>query len=127
MTYLARRDAINRRNIKAGWKATGLWPIDVTIPLDNPMLPGSRKFNQDRAEEPRPVTPVDQDADPMFETPTAGADVRRQLLISGLQATHGVVCLALIELGHDIDWSRALIWMVFGVLFVAGRIEVPQI
>jgi 4-hydroxybenzoate polyprenyltransferase len=33
----ARKLAISPDNIKAGWKATGLWPLNIAKPLLNPM------------------------------------------------------------------------------------------
>jgi len=36
--YKAREDALTRRVIKSGWAKTGMWPVDVTVPLANPRL-----------------------------------------------------------------------------------------
>ena len=35
---LARKEAIIGRNIRAGWKATGLWPVNSKIPLKNSLI-----------------------------------------------------------------------------------------
>ena len=34
----ARIEAFTERNIKSGWRATGLWPININKPLRNPLL-----------------------------------------------------------------------------------------
>ena len=36
--HKAREDALTRRVIKSGWAKTGMWPVDVTVPLANPRL-----------------------------------------------------------------------------------------
>jgi hypothetical protein len=35
---LARKEAITGRNIRAGWKVTGLWPVNLQIPLKNSLI-----------------------------------------------------------------------------------------
>ena len=34
----ARHDALTSKNIKAGWKATGLWPVSIAKPLMSRLL-----------------------------------------------------------------------------------------
>ncbi|OHE92286.1 transposase [Colletotrichum orchidophilum] len=36
--FQARNEALTVRNICSGWKATGLWPVDMSKPLLNPLL-----------------------------------------------------------------------------------------
>lgn len=75
----ARKAAQTIQNIRSGWRATGLWPVNIQRPLENPLLPGSKNFNQDPSETSQPVTPTREEPGPLFETPSAGAEVREQL------------------------------------------------
>ena len=36
--YKARKEALSAKNIKSGWKATGLWPKSIAKPLISPLL-----------------------------------------------------------------------------------------
>ena len=47
----ARHDALTSKNIKAGWKATGLWPVNMAKPLMSPLLMESS--NQTPKKGPR--------------------------------------------------------------------------
>ena len=47
----ARRDALITKNIKAGWKATGLWPVNMAKPLMSPLL--MENSNQTPKKGPR--------------------------------------------------------------------------
>ncbi|KAF4435476.1 hypothetical protein F53441_13499 [Fusarium austroafricanum] len=41
--YKARLEAISKNNIRAGFRATGLWPVNMTKPLMNPMVTETKK------------------------------------------------------------------------------------
>ena len=73
----ARESALTSRNIRSGWRQTGLWPVNINIPLSNPRLLQKPK------NEPRPVTPSKEQHHDTFKTPAAGAEVRA--LIDQLQ------------------------------------------
>jgi 4-hydroxybenzoate polyprenyltransferase len=46
----ARIDALTAKNIKAGWQASGLWPVRMSKPLMNRLL----LENSNKAAEPTP-------------------------------------------------------------------------
>ena len=47
----ARIAGITKENIKAGWKATGLWPVNISIPLQNPLVTTSPEGPQTLPDE----------------------------------------------------------------------------
>ena len=65
----ARRDALTSKNIKAGWKATGLWPVNIAKPLMSPLLiensnqtPKKRPHSQPQPSPHTPYTPTPRPA-----------------------------------------------------------------
>ena len=57
--YKARLDALTARNIRSGWQATGLWPINSAKPLmSRLLLENSNNLEEEskkrKAEEPLP-------------------------------------------------------------------------
>jgi 4-hydroxybenzoate polyprenyltransferase len=57
--YKARLDSLIARNIKSGWKASGLWPINSAKPLLSRLLLENSNNSEDqatkrKAEEPLP-------------------------------------------------------------------------
>ena len=53
--HWARSKALSQSNIKAGWKATGLWPVSVRKPLSSRQL--LQNSNSTQLTELPPVTP----------------------------------------------------------------------
>jgi hypothetical protein len=73
--HRAREEGITARNIRSGWRQTGLWPLDVSIPLANPRL--TKPTDEAIASVTR-TTPTKGDTVDCFETPVVGAQVRKQ-------------------------------------------------
>ena len=40
----ARIEALTEKNIQSGWRATGLWPVNITKPLRNPFFPEEERL-----------------------------------------------------------------------------------
>ena len=81
--YKARLNALTARNIKAGWQASGLWPVNSAKPLMNRLLlENSNNKEQEsrkrKADEPVPEWNADQS---LFEgkTPSKAKDIRQQV------------------------------------------------
>ncbi|CAG9953199.1 unnamed protein product [Clonostachys rosea f. rosea IK726] len=55
--HLARQAALTPSNILAGWKASGMWPVNMAIPLLNPYVVSPQYTFQTRPSTP-PTTPV---------------------------------------------------------------------
>ena len=72
----ARKAAFTRRNILSGWRATGLWPVDINKPLNNPYV---MEQPPTPSIEPPKLTPVKKKAPVMLATPHGGADLRKML------------------------------------------------
>jgi 4-hydroxybenzoate polyprenyltransferase len=86
----ARIDAITPTNIKAGWSASGLWPVRMSKPLMNRLLlENSNKLDEQTLGTSRNVQALewhDSQSAAEFQTPQKGEDVRRQVSqITGLQ------------------------------------------
>ena len=75
--YRARIQSFTARNIRSGWRQSGLWPLDVSIPLGNPRLfrPPSEIVEEIAQETPK----KESKASDSFQTPAGGADLRKQL------------------------------------------------
>jgi 4-hydroxybenzoate polyprenyltransferase len=81
--YKARINALTSKNIRAGWQATGLWPVNIAKPLmSRLLLENSNNSKQEslkhQTEKPVPDWNTDQ---ALFEvkTPRKGDDVREQV------------------------------------------------
>lgn len=74
--HKARQEAITKENIRSGWKASGLWPVNLSRPLLNPMV----KKLDDRPRTPPENAPGDDDL--VIVTPRSSAQLR------ALIATH---------------------------------------
>ena len=75
--HRARIQAFSIRNIRSGWRQSGLWPVDVSMPLSNPRLfqPVEKEIQKIAQETPEKET----EASNSIQTPACGADVRKQL------------------------------------------------
>jgi hypothetical protein len=74
----ARRDALTIKNGRIGWRATGLWPVDMDKVLDHPLVDTQPETPTSTTKEAKAITPV-KDLPPLIlETPKAGADVRKR-------------------------------------------------
>jgi hypothetical protein len=72
--YKARETAMTSRNIRSGWKLTGLWPVDAQMVLTSPrLLPPP----PDISPEPKITTPTKIQGLDYFKTPKGGAEVRK--------------------------------------------------
>ena len=69
--YKGRQQGITMRNIRSGWRKSGLWPVNVDQALAHPRL-----FQKTQIE-PRPVTPTTEEVRDSLKTPAAGAEVRK--------------------------------------------------
>ena len=74
--YRARMQSFTAQNIRSGWRQSGLWRLDVSIPLDNPRLfqPPSEMMEEIAQETPTKETGTLD----CSQTPAAGADLRKQ-------------------------------------------------
>jgi 4-hydroxybenzoate polyprenyltransferase len=83
----ARQSALTAQNIKAGWKSTGLWPVNTAKPLMSPLLldesrDGSTTVNPilDRPLGSTPITQWDIASSSVnWSTPRKALDLRDQL------------------------------------------------
>jgi len=87
---LARKDALTNSNCKAGFGASGLWPVRMAKPLMNRLLlENSNKAAEPtlRTSEKEPVPEWNQDSSFIaFKTPQKSEDIRQQARqITGLQ------------------------------------------
>ena len=81
--YKARLDALTARNIRSGWQATGLWPINMAKPLmSRLLLENSNNLEKEskkrKAEEPLPEWNIDQSVFKV-STPKKLEDIREQV------------------------------------------------
>jgi DDE superfamily endonuclease/helix-turn-helix, Psq domain/Tc5 transposase DNA-binding domain len=81
--YKARLDALTARNIRSGWQATGLWPINIAKPLmSRLLLENSNNLEEEsrkrKAEEPLPEWNIDQSVF-KISTPKKLEDIRKQV------------------------------------------------
>jgi hypothetical protein len=78
----AREASITAENIKAGWKATGLWPLNIAKPLMSRLL--LENSNQALPTTPTEALPTNWNADMLlfqWSTPKAGKELRSQVNI----------------------------------------------
>ena len=82
----ARVDALVAKNIKAGWLATGLWPVRPSKPLLSPLLLENNNKNKSQAANDISTTSVNglatpiglqADSEVVFSTPSKPQDVHR--------------------------------------------------
>ncbi|KAJ3454773.1 hypothetical protein MRS44_013373 [Fusarium solani] len=68
--------AITEKNIRAGFRASGIYPLDVTK-----ALAGVKKLKVSKAQKAGPSTPKNQidDAPGLWNTPHCGRDIERQV------------------------------------------------
>lgn len=69
----ARDDALTSRNIRSGWRATGLWPVDISKPL------GSKFIIPDDPPTPPAKTAVADESAAALATPSDGKQLRKSL------------------------------------------------
>ena len=78
----ARKEALTSYNIKAGWRASGLWPLNQAKPLLNPrLLPSSTPRPKTPSLETPPARTNQQSNREVICTPKRGADI--QALMQG--------------------------------------------
>lgn len=53
--HQARLKALTERTIKSGWRAAGLWPVNINKPLLSPLLLENRNFQQQTPATPCPI------------------------------------------------------------------------
>lgn len=99
--YKARHAAMTEKNVIAGWKVTGLWPVNLAKVLMNPMVTKT-------PEQPkRPKTPpntLKRPAECIFETPKSSMQVRNTLAeISSTIKVNKTVRLVFKKIGHQMD------------------------
>jgi 4-hydroxybenzoate polyprenyltransferase len=96
--YEARKAGMTAKNILAGWKASGLWPVSIAKPLMNPMttaLPETPKTPQKRARSPSPC---------LFKTPTSSRELRASLeSIPSASKLDGAMRLFMGKIAKDMD------------------------
>lgn len=69
----ARKKALTNRNIRSGWRATGLWPVDISVPLQTlESLPSEQPVIQ-------PRSPIRQQPVDTIATPLGGKALKRAL------------------------------------------------
>lgn len=98
--YKARTSSLTAINIKAGWQASGLWPVRMSKPLMNRLL--LENSNQSKGtplgtpkSEPIPNWNADTSAI-AWDTPQKGHDVRKQAQqITALRDTDTATCRVL--------------------------------
>ena len=56
---LAREEGLSIRNIRAGWKATGLWPVNISKPLISPLLMANNNAQDIISGPNTPYTPLE--------------------------------------------------------------------
>jgi 4-hydroxybenzoate polyprenyltransferase len=86
----ARKDAITVANIKAGWSATGLWPVRMAKPLMNRLLlENSNKLDAQTPGTSRNIQAPEwhnSQSSAKFQTPQKSADIRQHVSqITGLK------------------------------------------
>jgi len=69
----AREKALTGRNIRSGWKATGLWPVDVSVPLQT-----LKSLPSEHPVVPSP-SPIRQQSFDAIATPLGGKALKRAL------------------------------------------------
>jgi len=84
---LARSEALTESNIKAGWKATGLWPINMAKPLMSKLLlknsnqsptPKLTSRNSDVRTSQKPILEDFSDEQVVWSTPRKSIEYREQ-------------------------------------------------
>ena len=74
--YRARMQSFTAQNIRSGWRQSGLWRLDVSIPFDNPRC---FKPPSEMIEEIAQETPTNETGTlGCFQTPAGGVDLRKQ-------------------------------------------------
>lgn len=53
--HQARFKALTERTIRSGWRAAGLWPVNINKPLLGPLLLENRNFQQQTPATPCPI------------------------------------------------------------------------
>ena len=90
--HRARIQAFSVRNIRSGWRQSGLWPVDISMPLSNPRMfqPAEKEIQEIAQETPEEETETTNS----IQTPARGADVRKQLQgTTQLNTRHGKLVL----------------------------------
>jgi 4-hydroxybenzoate polyprenyltransferase len=70
--HRARKEALTARNIRAGWKTTGLWPVDISKALNSPWV---TKEAAPPLKEPAKTTPLKRKASICLPTPRGGGEL----------------------------------------------------
>jgi 4-hydroxybenzoate polyprenyltransferase len=96
----ARLSSLTRNNIRAGWQASGLWPINMAKPLMNRLLLENSNKSTKQASKALEKEPVpDWSIEGSFiewETPLKGKDIREQARqITSLKDTDSATCRVL--------------------------------
>jgi len=74
----ARNEALTIKNGRAGWRATGLWPVDIMKVLNHLMVTTAAQDSPLTPEEPKIMTPMKDLPLILLETPRAGVDIRKR-------------------------------------------------
>jgi len=84
----ARIEALTEKNIQSGWRATGLWPVNITKPLRNPFFPEEERLKSSiiasSTSEPTRVISVSQQDE--ISTPIRSSQILQQLRRRGQQS-----------------------------------------
>jgi hypothetical protein len=102
----ARADALIERNILSGWRATGLWPINIQKPLRNPLFP---KEDDSTAEKPvseaSTVISIQHQID--IFTPIRSVQVQQQFQMRGKQSIRSRLLVR--KIGKSLDSKDVII------------------
>lgn len=93
----ARKLGMTERNIRAGWRGSGLWPVNIQKPLASPfLLPDKRSEKKPRTPSPkRELLPI------TFSTPTRSQQIRT--IINSIEITDPATRLLLRKVGSQLD------------------------
>jgi 4-hydroxybenzoate polyprenyltransferase len=78
--YKARQESLTGMNIRAGWRATGLWPVSMAKPLMSRLLleNSNQELEIDASEDLQTIKEVEESSI-IWSTPKAGKEFRLQL------------------------------------------------
>ena len=78
--YKARQESLTGMNIRAGWKATGLWPVSMAKPLMSRLLleNSNQELEISASEDLQTIKEVEESSI-VWSTPKASKELRLQL------------------------------------------------